>query len=177
MKRLNLKLSMNIINNDRITRIVSVVLAVMLGVLFVSLMVDAATTISTSISTTGTLTVTGNSILATASTTGLVTADSVKVDGVNGSTVSSLVFGYCTLAAVDVTTASTTMGTCTPSVGASVLTASYRVWVQATSSMSVSTFITAASSTSAGTIQVRFHATNLATAVAAGTSLNFWAVR
>src|SRR3989338_10710187 len=54
---------MNIAKNDRITKIVSVVLAVVFGVLVVSFAVNAVTTISTNIDTDGTLTVDGASTL------------------------------------------------------------------------------------------------------------------
>ena len=66
---------MNLVNNDRMTKIISVVLSVVFGVLFVSLVASAVTTISTNIATdgnatiTGTLGVTGHTTLTTASST------------------------------------------------------------------------------------------------------------
>jgi len=54
---------MNIINNDRMTKVISVILAVVFGVLLISLVVNAASTISTNIETGGTLSVTGASTL------------------------------------------------------------------------------------------------------------------
>jgi len=54
---------MNIVNNDKMTRIVSVVFAVVFGVLFVTLVANAVTTISTNLATGGTLTVDTTSLL------------------------------------------------------------------------------------------------------------------
>src|SRR3989344_2889552 len=54
---------MNIINNDRITKVTSVVLAVIFGVLVISLVVNAVTTISTNVDTDGNLIVDGTSTL------------------------------------------------------------------------------------------------------------------
>ena len=54
---------MNIINNDRMTKIISVVLAVILGVLVVSFVANAVTTISTNVDTDGNLVVDGTSTL------------------------------------------------------------------------------------------------------------------
>ena len=144
----------NIVNNDRTTKIISVVLAVVFGVMFVSIVASAVTTISTSISTGGTLTV-----------------------GSAGTAVSGMVFGYCTIDAVtDVTAASTTYTYCT---GATGVVSGDRVFIQATSSMPVATFVAAASSTAtAGQINLRLHANAGAASIAANTvSLNFWAVR
>ena len=53
-----MKLNMNLVNNDRTTKIVSVVLAVVFGVLVVSLVANAVTTISTNIVTDGNSTTT-----------------------------------------------------------------------------------------------------------------------
>ena len=61
---------MNLVNNDRMTKIISVVLSVIFGVLVVSLAANAVTTISTNIATGGTLTVDLTSTL-----TGAVTAE------------------------------------------------------------------------------------------------------
>ena len=190
---------MNLVNNDRMTKVISVVLAVMFGVLFVTLVANAVTTISTAVTTAGdittsagnieatagTLTVggvstlSGNTILSTASSTGLVKVKSLKVEGTNGSTVSSIIFGYCTLAAIDVSAATTTYALCTGAGDVANVTSSDKVFVQATSSLPVATVVTAASSTATtGTINVRFHATAGATAISAATvSLQVWAVR
>ena len=54
---------MNLVNNDKITRIIAVVLAVVFATLVVTLSTSAASTISTNISTGGTLSVTGVSTL------------------------------------------------------------------------------------------------------------------
>lgn len=154
------------------------------GVLFVSLVANAVTTISgtaitlengetISNSTDGVIKLGGASdkvqILGTASTSALEVGDEAV------STINGIVFGYCTLGAVALTSATTTMGSCT---GATGVASEDRIFVQATSSLPVATFITAASSTAANVIQVRFHATNGATDIDAATvSLNFWAVR
>ena len=181
---------MNIVKNEKLTRMLSTILAVVFGVLFVTVVANAVTTISTAIvtagnittsegnieATAGTLTVGGNTILATASSTGLVKVDSLKVDGVNGSTVSGIIFGSCVVAAIDVSAATTTYANCT---GATGVTNTSRVFIQATSSLPDATVVTAASSTAtSGTINVRFDAGAGATAISAATvSLNFWAVR
>jgi len=155
---------MNIVNSDRTIKIVSVVLSVIFGVLFVSFVANAVTTISTNISTGGTLSVTGASTL-----TGGVTV------GDDGTAVADAVFGYCTIAAIDVSAATTTYAYCNDATG---IVASDTVIVQATSSLPVATIITAASSTAADTINLRFHAEAGATAIAADTvSIWFWAVR
>src|SRR3989344_2043303 len=117
---------MNIISNDRMTKVISVVLAVMFGVLLISLVVDAATTIS------------GTTIT-------LENAETIS-NGTNG-------------------TATTTYALCT---GATGVISGDKVFVQATSSLPVSTIITAASSTAtAGTINLRFHALAGAETIAA----------
>ena len=54
---------MNILKNDRITKIISVVFGVVFAVLLVTLVVDAASTISTDVQTDGALSVTGASTL------------------------------------------------------------------------------------------------------------------
>ncbi|MEK7461512.1 MAG: hypothetical protein AAB586_00345 [Patescibacteria group bacterium] len=58
----------NIINNDKMTKIISVVLAVVFGVLVVSLVTNAVTTISTSITTAGDITTSAGNIAATTGT-------------------------------------------------------------------------------------------------------------
>src|SRR3989344_940070 len=78
---------MNIINNDRMTKIISVVLAVMFGVLVVSFVANAVTTISTNVDTDGNLVVDGTSTLTgltsmvQASTTGSLTVGDSVIDG------------------------------------------------------------------------------------------------
>ena len=109
-------------------------------------------------------------LVGTASTSALRVGDEIAT------TINGLVFGYCTLAAIDVSAATTTYAYCT---GATGVISGDRVFVQATSSMPTATWITAASSTAtAGQINVRLHADKGATAIDASTvSLNVWAVR
>ena len=59
---------MNIVYNDRMTKVVSVILAVLFGVLIASVVADAVTTISTSITTAGDITTSAGNIAATAGT-------------------------------------------------------------------------------------------------------------
>ena|SRR3990167_7339321 len=59
---------MNIVNNDRMTKIISVILAVIFGVLVITLTANAVTTISTSIVTAGDITTSAGNIEATAGT-------------------------------------------------------------------------------------------------------------
>jgi|SRR3989338_3787414 len=122
---------------------------------------------------------TDNTIAVTATNvtfSGLASSTTMKVGSDAVSTISGLIFGSCTLGTAAVTSASTTYADCT---GATGVTSSYKVFVQATSSIPVATFVTAASSTeTTGTINVRLHATNGAADITAATvSLNFWAVR
>lgn len=166
---------MNIINNDRMTKIISVVLFVVFGVLFVTLVANAVTTISTAITTAGNITTSAGNIEATAGN--LTVGGTATVGG--GTAITAILFGSCVVAAIDVSAATTTYALCTGAGGAANVTSAYRVFVQATSSLPVSTFVTAASSTAAtGVINVRLHATAGATAIAASTvSLQVWAVR
>ena len=175
---------MNIINHDRITKILSVVLAVVFGVLFVTLVANAVTTISgttvtlenaetISNGTDGTITLGADvlKLVGTASTSAIRVGDESDAPVLDG-----LVDGYCTIAAIDVSAATTTYALCT---GATGVISGDKVFVQATSSLPVSTIITAASSTAtAGTINLRFHAMAGAATIAANTvSVWFWAVR
>ncbi len=114
---------MNIINNDRVTRIVSVILSVVFGVLLISLMVNAATTISTNVQTDGTLSVTGASTLTgltsmiQASSTRFSVHDTAYFGGSATSTINSagdlLVVGSTTLQNFTFTTATGTSATTT----------------------------------------------------------------
>ena len=150
---------------------------------------NAATTIGENITTAGTLAVTGAStftgslgdiILTTASSTGLVKVNSLRVgpNSTESPTVSGMVFGTCNFKTdetldISLTTASTTYLVCGDATG--VLSGD-KVFVQATSSLPVNVFVIAASSTAADTISLRL-------GIASGTvstgliSVNFWAVR
>ncbi|KKW19238.1 MAG: hypothetical protein UY63_C0017G0015 [Parcubacteria group bacterium GW2011_GWA2_51_10] len=114
------------------------------------------------------------SIGTAASTTALRVGDD-RVSTING-----MVFGFCSFADVTSFTASTTKYVdCT---GATGLTNSYRVLVQATSSFESSFVIQAASSSAtAGTVHLRVLNTDMdsnnGNTTLNGTSVNFWAVR
>ena len=147
---------MNLVKNDRTTKIISVVLAFVFGVLFVSLVANAVTTISTSISTGGTLTV-----------------------GSAGTAVSSMVFGYCTIANVAINASSTGTTICS---GATGVASGDRVFVQATGTIPNNFVIQAASTTATDIIQIDL--LNIATTTfdsdtddTGVRSFNFWAVR
>jgi len=82
---------MNLVNNDTVTKIISVVLSVVFGVLFVTLVANAVTTISTAIVTAGNITTSAGNIEATAGTlligsTSVLTGD-VTLSGGNGALV------------------------------------------------------------------------------------------
>src|SRR3989344_2540896 len=127
-------------------------------------------TISNATDGTITLGATNVVLVGTASTSALRVGDEIA------STLNRLVTGYCTLAAIDVSAATTTYAYCT---GATGVISGDKVFVQATSSMPVATWITAASSTAtAGQINVRLHAEIGATAIDVGTvSMNVLADR
>lgn len=113
---------MNIINSERITKVVSVVLTVVFGVLLVSLVANAVTTISTNVNTGGTLTVDGASTLTgltsmiQASSTRFSVHDQLYVGGsattsinsagvitlTNGETIANATNGDITLTATNV---------------------------------------------------------------------------
>lgn len=179
----------NMINNDRMTKIISVVLTVVFGILLISLVVNAATTISgTAITlengeiisngTDGTikLGIAGNvvQVLGTAS------SSAIKVGDESVPTINGLSFGYCTFSDTTVTASSTNFFDCTTST-ANTLVSADRVFVQATSSFDTGFVIEAASTTGVSTINVRVR--NISGHLGApdttlgGTSLNFWAVR
>jgi hypothetical protein len=86
---------MNIISNDRMTKIISVVLSVIFGVLFVSLVVNAVTTISTNITTDGNATITG-----TLGVTGVTTLGNAS-STITSQTGNFMVNGYATTTALN----------------------------------------------------------------------------
>ncbi len=106
---------------------------------------------------------------------GIASSTTLKVGNDTVSTISGMIFGACSVQTANVAAASTTYANCT---GATGVTSSYKVFVQATSTP-VATMITAASSTATtGTLQIRFHADAGASNITADTVfLNFWAVR
>ena len=123
-----------------------------------------------------TLAVTGATTLTGAATMASTTATSFKV-GQIGTQNSVIVNGYCTLAAVDPSAATTTYSNCTLATGLGTIDTTYRVFVQATSSMPSAVLIEAATTTAGGLVSVRFFGTNGASTIAEGVSLNFWAVK
>lgn len=108
--------------------------------------------------------------------TGTASTTDLKVGSDMVSTVSGMIFGYCTIATVTVNATSTAYRDCT---GATGVTSSYRVFVQATSSLPAGLHIEAASSTATtGTINVRIVNATVGANQATGiNSFNFWAVR
>ena len=146
--------------------------------------------------TLGTLTAVGLSVLGNASTTNFsasgdswfngnattTSAGNISTQGsltlANSSTaINGIVFGFCNIANSAAVTASTTgYFNCT---GATGITTSHRVFVQATSSLSADLFVQAASSTAAGTINIQV--ANLgylgASATIGPISLNFFGIR
>lgn len=178
---------MNLVNNDKMTKVVSVILAVVFGVLVVSLVANAVTTISgtaitlengetISNATDGTITLTATNmkLVGTASTSAIRVGDEPAAPVING-----LVHGYCTFTDVTLAASSTNgFANCTSSL-TDALVAGDRVFVQATSSFDQAFIITAASTTDANTIQLRILNTGLGApdGTLGGTSINFWAVR
>ena len=178
---------MNIVNNDKMTRIVSVVLTVIFGVLFISLVANAVTTVSgTTITlensetitngTNGTITLTADvlKLVGTASTSAIMVGDEANATTING-----LVSGYCTAPSVSVTATSTGTLLCASATG---VVSGDRVFVTATSSLAGHFTITAASTTADGIIQIRVfnEATTTADSGTDATGINsfwFWAVR
>jgi hypothetical protein len=183
--------------------VLPVTIAVVASMFFVVMSASASTTISTNISTggnvnaTGTLQVTGATTLydtltltGTGATTlggaltvtgnfiasGLASSTTLKVGSDQVSTVSGIIFGVCNLTTATITATSTGYTTCS---GATGVTSSYTVFVQATSSLPAGLVLDAASSTATtGTLSLRVNNANTGTDTATGAiSINFWAVR
>ena len=173
---------MNIINNDRITRVISVVLAVVFGVLFVTLVANAVTTISTNIVTDGTLSVTGASTLTgltsmvQASSTRFSVHDKLYVGGSATTTINSsgdlLVVGSTTLQKFTAThstttNATTTNGFSTTASSTNLFSASASVGTFTVSGAKTTTTLTTSNSATSTLIVgcVQMYATSTATAV------------
>ncbi|MBX4209596.1 hypothetical protein KW799_02820 [Candidatus Parcubacteria bacterium] len=127
-------------------------------------------------STTGDFSVGGNAT-TTASNGNIATNGSLTL--ANSSTaIAGIVFGFCNIAnSANITASSSAYFNCT---GATGVTSSHRVFVQATSSMSANLIIVAASSTpTAGTINLQIYNTgNTGGTVAPGAiSVNFFGIR
>ena len=150
---------MNLINNDRMTRVISIVMTVIFGVLLVSIAVDATTTVNgTTITlengetisngTNGTVTI-GASVLkivGTASSSAIRVGDEADATLLNG-----LVSGYCTIADVTVVASSTGTTLCS---GATGVVSGDRVFVMATGTIPNNFVVQAASTTADGIIQI-----------------------
>jgi len=173
---------MNIINNDRMTKIISVVFAVVFGVLFVSLVADAVTTIS------GTTLTLENSETISNGTDGTITfgpagtiasTSAITVGDESVPTINGLSFGYCSFTDQTSFTATTTAYFDCTTTPTTALVAGDRVFVNATGSFETDFVIEAASTTGVSTIQLRVlnGAFTTADATLNGTSINFWAVR
>jgi len=122
----------------------------------------------------GVSTLTGNAILTTASSTGLVKVESLKVASA-GSTVSGLVFGACNVADTAITASTTAFADCT---GATGILANDRVFVMATSSLPGDFIIQAASSSVAATINLRIYNSGVTGQTTTGArTLNFIGIR
>ena len=164
----------------------SISLSVLFSFLGVFVIAYGATVISSNIQTDGTLSVTGLSTLVNATTTRVSISDALWVNGnatttsagnfstegtlgvaglsslttlkvgASGSTLSSAHFGYCMISDTAVTASSTAYVDCT---GATSVPAGASVVVSATSSLPSIFIIQAASSTVAGTINLRIYNT------------------
>lgn len=157
------------------------VLSVLGGITLSAALVAASTTISTAITTGGTFNADGAATLGStldvtgATTLASTTATSFKV-GQTGTRHTGILSGYCTIAGGGHTATTTKQFTCASATG---VTTSYKVFVQATSSMP-SMYVIQSATSSTNAIEVRIFNTGLGTTTAGGlegpTSLNYWAV-
>ncbi|QQG38320.1 MAG: hypothetical protein HYS26_02095 [Candidatus Kaiserbacteria bacterium] len=108
--------------------------------------------------------------------TGTASSTDLIVGNDQVSTISGMIFGACNIASVAVTASSTAYVNCT---GATGVTSSYKVFVQATSSFPTQLTIRAASSTATtGTINLLLVNDGITGGNSSGAaSINFWAVR
>ena len=152
--------------------------------------VDAALTVSGAFRGQGAVTATGLTTLGSASTTVLSTTGNLYVNGVattsqlnvggtvTGCTISSIIFGSCTLGQVTVAASSTAAGSCT---GATGITTSHKVFVSATSSLHADFIIQAASSSAADTLSVYLYNSGYAgtttSSIPTTISLNFFGIK
>ena len=116
----------------------------------------------------------GTLSIGTAASTTALRVGSDQISTING-----LIFGFCNIPNTEVTATSSSYADCT---GATGVTSSYRVFVQATSSLPTGLIVEAASSTATtGTINVRifndFASSTPSILNTGAVSLNFWAVR
>lgn len=167
---------MNLVTNDKMTKIISVVLAVVFGVLVVTLVSNAVTTISTSITTAGDITTSAGNL---AVTTGNITVGGTLTVDSAGTAINAIVTGYCTAPSISVTATSSGTLLCASATG---VVSGDRVFVTATSSLPGNFMVTAASTTADAIIQIRVF-NQATTTFDSGTddtgvrAFNFWAVR
>ncbi|MDP3934666.1 MAG: hypothetical protein Q8Q46_00350, partial [Candidatus Giovannonibacteria bacterium] len=109
-------------------------------------------------------------------TAGTASSTSLLVGSEPNNTVSGIMFGFCTIADISVVVASSTVQT--TCAGATSMTASYRVFVQATSSMPRQIVIQSATS-SVGAVEIRLYNSTggIGTPAAEPVSLNYWAIK
>ncbi len=109
---------------------------------------------------------------------GALTTVGANTLGSGSTAINNVLYGFCTLPAVTIVATSTNGARCT---GATGITTSYtRVFVQATSTLPAGVFVTMASSTATGMIDVMlFNAGGIgnATIATSTVSLSFWAVK
>ena len=146
---------MQIIINERMTQVVTVILAVIFGVLLITLSANAVSTISTNISTGGTLDVTGHTTLTTASSTITSQTGNFLVNGY--ATTTALNGNIATAGTLTVTGASTLTGDVTMSGGNGALTITTSN--SATSTLVVGCIQTYATSTETA-VNMQFHASS-----------------
>lgn len=108
-------------------------------------------TATSTFSSAGVLTLAGNLVLTTASSTGLVSLDSIKVSSV-GDTVADIQHGTCTVTIGSITASTTAMATCT----ATGVTTNHKVFVMPYITNN-GIFMVSASSTANDTIQIAVH--------------------
>src|SRR3989338_5412579 len=158
------------------------VLSVLGGITLGAMLVSAATTISTNITTAGTFNADDVATFgSTVAVTGSSTVQALNVGGeallnstlnvVGSSTVQALNIG-----GAGMLSSTTQQFTCASATG---VTTSYKVFVQATSSLP-SMYVIQSATSSTNAIEVRIFNTGLGTTTAGGlegpTSLNYWAV-
>lgn len=159
---------MNLVNNDRMTKIISVVLAVVFGVLVVTIVANAVTTISTNVVTGGTLSVTGHSTLTTASSTITSQTGNFLVNGY--ATTTALNGNFATAGTLSVTGASTLTGDVTMSGGSGAL--AITTTNAATSTIEVGCVQMYATST-ATAVRFLFHASSTISTTVTGTAAGY----
>ncbi len=115
----------------------------------------------------------GSGATTTVSAAGNLAVGGTLQAGSDGTALTHMVVGYCSIASASVNASSTAYADCTTSATISTLD---RVFVTATDTLN-NFIIEAASSTSASTIQVRILNTGMISGTTFGThSLNFWAL-